>query len=82
MMRYALLEADPTITVTSGNELNPAAADVQILTSAAFADRPSELRTRFFLTFFALWILGGSLMAIWRVLRCNPFNPGGFDPVP
>jgi len=24
----------------------------------------------------------GSLMATWRVLRCNPFNPGGFDPVP
>jgi len=24
----------------------------------------------------------GSLMAVWRVLRCNPFNPGGFDPVP
>lgn len=24
----------------------------------------------------------GTLMAIWRVLRCNPFNPGGFDPVP
>lgn len=24
----------------------------------------------------------GSIMAIWRVLRCNPFNPGGFDPVP
>jgi len=23
----------------------------------------------------------GSLMAIWRVLRCNPFNPGGYDPV-
>jgi hypothetical protein len=23
----------------------------------------------------------GSLMAAWRVLRCNPFNPGGFDPV-
>jgi uncharacterized protein len=21
----------------------------------------------------------GSLMAIWRVLRCNPFNPGGID---
>jgi uncharacterized protein len=21
-------------------------------------------------------------MAAWRVLRCNPFNPGGFDPVP
>ena len=24
----------------------------------------------------------GSLLAIWRVLRCNPFNPGGYDPVP
>lgn len=24
----------------------------------------------------------GSFMATWRVLRCNPFNPGGFDPVP
>jgi uncharacterized protein len=24
----------------------------------------------------------GTLLAIWRVLRCNPFNPGGFDPVP
>ena len=24
----------------------------------------------------------GSLMAVWRVLRCNPFNPGGYDPVP
>ncbi len=26
--------------------------------------------------------LRGGLMAAWRVLRCNPFNPGGFDPVP
>ncbi|HEY9086574.1 MAG TPA: membrane protein insertion efficiency factor YidD [Anaerolineaceae bacterium] len=24
----------------------------------------------------------GSVMAIWRILRCNPFNPGGYDPVP
>jgi hypothetical protein len=24
----------------------------------------------------------GTLLAIWRVLRCNPFHPGGFDPVP
>ncbi len=24
----------------------------------------------------------GSIMAIWRVLRCNPFNHGGYDPVP
>ncbi|MEZ0395451.1 MAG: membrane protein insertion efficiency factor YidD [Anaerolineales bacterium] len=27
-------------------------------------------------------VLKGGLMAIWRVLRCNPFNPGGYDPVP
>jgi putative membrane protein insertion efficiency factor len=26
--------------------------------------------------------LKGSLMAAWRVLRCNPFNLGGYDPVP
>jgi len=24
----------------------------------------------------------GSIMAAWRVLRCNPFNEGGYDPVP
>jgi len=24
----------------------------------------------------------GSIMAVWRVLRCNPFNEGGYDPVP
>jgi putative membrane protein insertion efficiency factor len=27
-------------------------------------------------------VLKGGVMAIWRVLRCNPFNPGGYDPVP
>lgn len=27
-------------------------------------------------------VLKGGLMAAWRVLRCNPFNKGGFDPVP
>ncbi len=27
-------------------------------------------------------VFKGTTMAIWRVLRCNPFNPGGFDPVP
>jgi len=24
----------------------------------------------------------GLFMAIYRVLRCNPFNKGGYDPVP
>jgi len=23
----------------------------------------------------------GSLMGIWRILRCNPFGKGGYDPV-
>jgi uncharacterized protein len=27
-------------------------------------------------------VLKGGLMATWRVLRCNPFNRGGYDPVP
>lgn len=26
--------------------------------------------------------LKGSWLALWRVLRCNPLVPGGFDPVP
>ena len=24
----------------------------------------------------------GTVLAIWRVLRCNPFSMGGYDPVP
>ena len=24
----------------------------------------------------------GGLMAIWRILRCNPFSKGEYDPVP
>lgn len=27
-------------------------------------------------------LIRGGWLAVWRVLRCNPFNPGGFDPVP
>jgi putative membrane protein insertion efficiency factor len=26
--------------------------------------------------------LRGLLLAVWRILRCNPFSHGGFDPVP
>lgn len=26
--------------------------------------------------------LKGGLMALWRILRCNPFSHGGYDPVP
>ena len=27
-------------------------------------------------------LLSGSLLAGWRILRCNPFHAGGDDPVP
>ena len=27
-------------------------------------------------------VIKGTGLAIWRVLRCNPFMKGGYDPVP
>ncbi|HOD01244.1 MAG TPA: membrane protein insertion efficiency factor YidD [bacterium] len=26
-------------------------------------------------------VLKGGLMGFWRILRCNPFSKGGYDPV-
>jgi len=31
---------------------------------------------------FKYGAIKGSWMAIHRIFRCNPFNPGGYDPVP
>lgn len=27
-------------------------------------------------------VIRGILLSIWRLVRCNPFSHGGFDPVP
>ncbi len=27
-------------------------------------------------------VLRGSWLTLWRLIRCNPFNHGGYDPVP
>ncbi len=26
--------------------------------------------------------LVGTALGVWRILRCNPFNSGGYDPAP
>lgn len=27
-------------------------------------------------------VIKGGILSIWRILRCNPFSKGGYDPVP
>lgn len=27
-------------------------------------------------------VLKGTALTVWRILRCNPFSRGGYDPVP
>ena len=27
-------------------------------------------------------VFKGSILTIWRIIRCNPFSKGGIDPVP
>jgi len=27
-------------------------------------------------------VIKGLILAFWRILRCNPFSKGGYDPVP
>jgi hypothetical protein len=41
-------------------------------TCSAYALEAIEVHGAFF----------GTLLAVWRILRCNPFSKGGYDPVP
>jgi putative membrane protein insertion efficiency factor len=27
-------------------------------------------------------VVRGGALAVWRILRCHPFHPGGYEPVP
>lgn len=27
-------------------------------------------------------VIKGGILSVWRILRCNPFSKGGYDPVP
>jgi putative membrane protein insertion efficiency factor len=27
-------------------------------------------------------VIKGCILSLWRILRCNPFSKGGYDPVP
>lgn len=39
--------------------------------------------SRYFLDAVGEWgVLAGTVLALWRVIRCNPFSEGGRDPVP
>jgi uncharacterized protein len=35
-----------------------------------------------FQSIYKYGLIRGGFMSAWRVLRCNPFSRGGFDPVP
>ena len=28
------------------------------------------------------WALKGGALTVWRIMRCNPWSMGGYDPVP
>ena len=39
--------------------------------------------SRYFIDAVGEWgIVAGTALALWRVIRCNPFSEGGYDPVP
>jgi hypothetical protein len=27
-------------------------------------------------------VIKGGILTVWRIIRCNPFSKGGYDPVP
>jgi uncharacterized protein len=46
--------------------------------SCRFYPTCSEYAVQSISKYGAFW---GGVKAVWRILRCNPFNKGGYDPV-